>query len=112
MASNRANRIAPLMCNQAVVPGGDLPTIEECANDQGTGMDFAIKHQVQLKEPLALKQSEANTENRKGIKKVAELYRPKQLDNQTDHNLVSRSADVNISKNYLLQKEAQKYLAQ
>lgn len=102
MASNRANRIAPLICNPAVVPGGDLPTIEECANDQGTGMEFALKHQVQLKEPLAIKQSEVSAENRKGIKKVAELYRPKILDNQPDYNIVSRSADVNISKNYQL----------
>jgi len=45
MASNRANRITPVVCNPVVVAGSDLPVIEECANDQGTGME-AVKGQI------------------------------------------------------------------
>ena len=80
MASNRANRINPLVLNP-VVQGGDLPTIEECANDQGTGMEQAIKlsANVQLKQPLSHKNYH-NIEQQKAVKKVAELYKPKQLE--------------------------------
>jgi hypothetical protein len=104
MASNRANRITPVVCNPvAVVPGSDLPVIDECDNDQGTGMDQAIKigHMaIANKDVYQLKAHQLD--HQKAVKKVAELYRPKQLEQKLDYSSVSRSAEVNIGKNYKL----------